>query len=225
VITSPSAKYDAEGSAGIINIITKKTTIEGLTLNIDSGIGNRASNLGLNGSYRKGKMGFNLSGFGRAFYNRASTTLEQNSTQNGLTTKTLQSSNAFDNGLFGQYTLGFDYDISKNQSLAANARFGVRNFTRDQDQTTNLFRDASLYSTAFRDIQSKDLSNSIDLNVDYLRTFKPRQEWSISTQYSQNNLTNNFTSDQKDIVGDILNRSKTNLPNRLSNANRRNAID
>ena len=77
VITSPSAKYDAEGAAGIINIITKKNTLHGLTLNLDAGAGLRASNLGLNGSYRQGKLGITLGGFGRAMYNRASSTLDQ----------------------------------------------------------------------------------------------------------------------------------------------------
>src|SRR5882672_1362463 len=69
VITSPSAKYDAEGSAGIINIITKKNNLQGLTLNVDGSSGYRGSNLGLNGSYRKGKMGFSLGGHGRFGYN------------------------------------------------------------------------------------------------------------------------------------------------------------
>ncbi len=61
VITSPSAKYDAEGSAGIINIVMKKNTLEGF-LNIDGDVGNRGSKLGLNGSYRTGKVGFSLGG-------------------------------------------------------------------------------------------------------------------------------------------------------------------
>lgn len=208
VITSPSAKYDAEGSGGIINIITKKTTLEGLTLNVDSGVGNRSSNLGLNGNYRKGKLGVSLSGFGRAFYNPSSGTLTQSTLQGGSTITTKQSTDAQDNGLFGQYTLGFDYDLAKNQSLSASARFGVRNFKRDQTQATSIFADEALKSTALRGINSQDLSNSVDLNIDYLHTFKPQQEWSISTQYSQNNLTNNFTSDLLGTGNDILSRQK-----------------
>src|SRR5690606_5926789 len=69
VITSPSAKYDAEGSSGIIKIITEKNVREGGGLNVNSGVGNRGSNLGLNGSLRTGTLGINLGGFGRAGYN------------------------------------------------------------------------------------------------------------------------------------------------------------
>nr|MCU0402712.1 TonB-dependent receptor [Algoriphagus sp.] len=69
VITSPSARFDAEGTSGVINIVTKKNNLQGMTLNINSGVGLRGSNLGLQGSARKGKLGFSLGGFGRAGYN------------------------------------------------------------------------------------------------------------------------------------------------------------
>ncbi len=89
VITSPSSKYDAEGSGGIINIITKKNSLQGLNLNVDSGVGNRGSMLSLNGSYRKGKAGFSLGGFGRGNYNTKTTTsLDQTSIVDDVTTIT-----------------------------------------------------------------------------------------------------------------------------------------
>ncbi len=208
VITSPSAKYDAEGSAGIINIITKKSSIEGLTLNLDSGIGLRASNLGLNGSFRSGKFGMTLGGFGRAFYNKATTTLDQTTLKNGVSLLTQQSADAYDNGLFGRYNLGFDYEISKKQSVNASLAFGTRNFERTQDFITYSYINSALNNTGFRNVDSKDNTNSIDLNLDYIRTFKPQQELSISTQYSKSNLTNNFDADILNGVSELLNRQR-----------------
>ncbi|MFD1820803.1 Outer membrane receptor for ferrienterochelin and colicins [Pseudarcicella hirudinis] len=208
VITSPSAKYDAEGAGGIVNIITKKNTLQGLNLNVDGGLGNRSSTFGLNGNYRKGKLGFNVGGNGRFIYNKAFTDLEQSTELNGNTIRTSQKADAFDHGFFGQYSFGFDYDIAKNQSLTGNARFGIRNFNRDQNQTTYLYTNDVESSASKRDVYSKDLSNSVDLNIDYVRTFKPQQEWTISTQYSQNNLTNNFDANILNQGGDLTGRQR-----------------
>lgn len=209
VITSPSAKYDAEGSGGIINIILKKSTLQGLTLNVDSGVGIRGSNLSLNGNYRQGKLGVTLGGFGRAMYNKSAISLDQTTIRNGVSTLTNQTADAFDNGLFGRYNIGFDYDLAKNQSLTASVAFGTRNFNRDQDFITNLYTNNVLSSTSYRNVDSKNLSNSVDFNLDYIRTFKPSQEWSISGQYSQNKLTNNFEAEllnsAKEVFGNQLN--------------------
>jgi len=212
VITSPSAKYDAEGSGGIINIITKKNNLQGLTLNIDSGVGNRGSNLGLNGSYRKGKMGFTLGGFGRAFYNKATSVLDQTTYSGSNSFLTNQSSTAKDRGLFGQYSLGWDYDLGKNQALSAGLRYGTRNFIQKQDLTINQYENSMLNNSSLRKVDRKDLSGTVDFNIDYIRTFKPQQEWSISTLYSRTGLTNNFNTD-------ILNESGA-VDSKLKNENK-----
>lgn len=208
VITSPSAKYDAEGSGGIVNIILKKSTLQGLNLNVDSGVGIRGTNLSLNGNYRQGKLGVTLGGFGRAFYNKSAVTLDQSTQRGGDTFLTKQSTDGNDNGLFGRYNLGFDYDLAKNQSLTASIAFGTRNFSRSQDYTINQFANNILNSTSFRNVDSKDLSNSVDINLDYIRTFKPSQEWSVSAQFSQNKLVNNFNADLLSNELSLLNRQK-----------------
>ncbi len=203
VITSPSAKYDAEGSAGIINIVTKKNTLKGFTLSLDTGAGNRGANLGLNGSLRTGKMGFTLSGYGRANYNvkgafeNTQTLKGATAAQNSLVTQTADTRN---NGLFGQYTLGYDWDISKYSAITASVRYGGRNQLSYQDDLKTVTSRPGVPSFVpivnRRNVDVTDLSNTVDLNVDYTRTFdKPQREFSVSSQYSRNDRTNNFLAE------------------------------
>ena len=197
VITSPSAKYDAEGSAGIINIITKKNTLQGFTLNTDAGVGNRGANLGLNGNLRTGKMGFSLSGYGRGNYNVVGSYQNDQTVRNssGSTSRTVQSADTRSNGMFGQYQLGWDYDLNKNTAITASVRYGLRNNNSFQDKlTTRTFLPGGATGTlGIRDVNVQDYSGTVDVNVDFTKTFnKPQQEFSILTQYSRNNRTNNF---------------------------------
>ncbi|MEZ0541005.1 TonB-dependent receptor domain-containing protein [Fibrella arboris] len=208
VITSPSAKYDAEGSAGIINIVTKKNTLRGLTLNGDIGGGTRGSNLGLNGAYRQGKLGLTLGAYGRAMYNRGSMSLDQTTQTASGAQHTVQQSSSNDRPLFGTYTLGGDYDLKQNESISASVRFGTRNFVQQQNQITNTYLNNLFLSTTNRDVSSKNLSNSIDASLDYLHTYKPQQELSLSVQMSRANVTNNFTADYLNGGNEVLRRQK-----------------
>ena len=61
VITSPSAKYDAEGSGGIINIITSKQNIEGIAGSVNASVGIRQNSLFTNLNAGKGRLGFSSS--------------------------------------------------------------------------------------------------------------------------------------------------------------------
>jgi iron complex outermembrane receptor protein len=74
LITNPSAKYDANGNAGIINIKTKKSKQQGFNGNFSANVGQgkylkNTNSLGLN--YRKGKINIFLnlaSNYNKGFY-------------------------------------------------------------------------------------------------------------------------------------------------------------
>lgn len=191
VITSPSARYDAEGSAGIINIVTKKNTLQGLTLSFDSSAGVRGSNLSLNGNFRNKNWGMSLGGFGRSEYNVngkfESTQITQN---NGLETRNFQTAETRRQGLFGNYQLGFDWDINKYNSITSSVRFGLRNGNNWQDGLKQIRNDVV---SSIRNTNSLDQSANVDINIDYTKTFaKAQREFSILTMYSRNNRANDF---------------------------------
>ncbi len=216
VITSPSAKYDAEGTGGIINIITKKNNLQGAALNIDAGVGLRGSNLGLNANLRRGKMGFSLGGFGRAGYN-----IHGNFTNNQLVQSpdgseilTTQEADTRTNMLFGRYKLGWDFTINKYNWVSASVSYGTRNMrNRQDDLLTTSYENDMLLSSNLRNVNVDDLSGTVDVSLNYTRTFeKPQKEFSILTLYSRNTRTNDF-------VNNLIEQNDDELFNSIKNEN------
>lgn len=192
VITSPSARYDAEGTAGIINIITKRSKIQGGTLDFNTGAGNRGASLGLRGNYRSGKLGMSLGSFGRWNYNIPA---ESDNIQLGKLngTSVRQSMVGKDKMLFGSVNMGMDYDLSETSYLAAGVRYGARNFWNTQGMTTIQRSSTQPEKSSFRDVSTKDLSGTWDVNIDYFRTLKkPSEELSLMALFSRNNRENNY---------------------------------
>jgi len=206
VITSPSAKYDAEGSGGIINIITKQNTLSGGTLGLDASVGTRSSNLSLQGSYRTGKMGFSLGGFGRAGYNIPGSYSNQQFIHDGRGTvlsSTYQAADTRQNQAFGRAVLGWDYDLDPHNSLTASLSYGARNsHTNQNGLSTSRYAGLPHFellpvplSSSVRDVSVTDNSGTVDASLNYTHTFaKPQQEFSVLTLYSRNDRANDFTN-------------------------------
>jgi outer membrane receptor protein involved in Fe transport len=208
VITSPSARYDAEGSGGIINIITKKNTLQGLSLGINSGVGLRGSNLGLNGGYRKGKIGINLGGFGRAGYNMPGKFENNQLTRDnsGDSFLAIQKADTRNNMMFGNYTFGLDYDIDESNYIISSVRFGLRNRNSYQDGLlSQTFSNDVLRESSLRNVNVSDLSGTVDFNLNYTHLFKkPQQEFSLLGLVSRTNATNDFYNDLLDLGDETL---------------------
>ncbi|RZL16492.1 MAG: TonB-dependent receptor, partial [Hymenobacter sp.] len=194
------AKYDAEGSGGIINIITKTNTLRGGQLSMDGSGGTRSGTLNLNGGYRTGKMGFALGGFGRAGYNTPGSFANDQLTTSpttGQQTRTTQNADTRQNQLFGRYTLGWDYDINKRNALAASLTYGTRNATSYQDAlATSTIRPAGTVDSSVRNVQTTDDSGTIDASLTYTHLYEvPQREMSVLALLSRNNRTYAFGND------------------------------
>ncbi|MFN4144590.1 MAG: TonB-dependent receptor domain-containing protein [Runella sp.] len=199
VITSPSARYDAEGSAGIINIITKKNNLQGITGSIDMAGGNRSSNLFGNINLKTKKLGVSVNGGGRFFYPPTGGFIDiSRQLPNGKTFRTLQENEGQQLGGFGNMQLSLDYAATAKDNFTFSARNSRRVFNLENTQQSfNILNGANPVATFGNKINTKNMGNNIDLNFDYTRKFdKADKELVILAQFSQNLGDNSYTRDQ-----------------------------
>ncbi|WP_019946248.1 TonB-dependent receptor domain-containing protein [Hymenobacter aerophilus] len=198
VITTPSAKYDAEGTGGIINIILKKNNLQGANGSVGLAGGNRSSNANGSLNYRKGKIGINSSLSGFMFYspnrNDLSRTLKDGNGNEQLAVLQQGDGNTLGGGGFGR--LGLDYDPAPFHNLLLNVQGSLFRNSGNYAQYNNaLLPEPSEFT---RDTDRKFRTQSYDINGGYTRTFDGQKgrEWSVLGQHTRNRNVQDYNLDQ-----------------------------
>jgi len=192
VITSPSAKYDAEGSGGIINIITKKSDAQGVSGTVNASAGTRQNNGAFNLTAKTGRLSVNTALGGNFAYAQNSKVILLNETQssNGGLTSIAQDgySKWSRNGFNG--SLGLDYDFNAFNNISSTVKFN--RFSNGGPGSS----DYLINGLAFTNISDMDMTfNNMDWNVDYKKTSKKEgEEFSISAQLSVGRTPTSFSN-------------------------------
>ncbi len=198
VITSPSAAYDAEGSAGIINIILKKNSLEGVFANGDVSGGNRGTNANANVSYRRGKTGLSIGAFQRWQYNVVSDySNDQTTRSDSDTLLNSQTNHNRSHGIIGQYTLNYDFDLDKKNSFNVSLRYGKRQqFSYQDNLLTNTYEQETLINSTLRNVATTVDGKNLDGSLSYTRDFdKKGRQLNFLAIYSNNNQNLEYISD------------------------------
>jgi outer membrane receptor protein involved in Fe transport len=208
VITSSSAKYDAEGTAGIINIITKKNNLQGVNGSVYTSVGNRSDNAGGNVNFRRKKFGINAGGGANYFTNPGDGRLNRTSRFPGGASY-LDQSSAFENeGGGGHGQVGFDYDLTAKSSVNASLRLNQFRFNNLSTLHSVLVdENDNLLQYYDRNLQNRNRWGNLDLNLGYTKNFKEAgKELSFLGQHTVNRPRNNTLADQLGPEGELQGR-------------------
>ncbi|MDB4901134.1 MAG: Ferric enterobactin receptor precursor [Mucilaginibacter sp.] len=231
VITNPGAKYDAEGTGGIINIILKESKIQGINGTVNLSAGTRFENGSLNLNARKGNFGVN------AFFNgneqlSTNTLTNSNRTSYNNTRDTITRLNQKGNNVFKrsgyQSGISFNWDITPKDQLTASVNFnhfGNNNTgSINQDQSTfATLTNSTIDQKSINYSNSRFSANSTDWSLAYKKTFsKKDQELDVLYHASYGSNTNNYsqlqnyTNVNKSSVGSIGNNPGTDKETDIS---------
>ena len=191
VITNPSAKYDAEGTAGIINILTKKNNLQGVNGNLNTSYGTRISSINGNFNYRQGKFGLNTAVGQNWRKNPGKSTRETNYTGLPGIDRLSQKMEGKREGAFQFGQLGLDYELSAKSSLAAGIRMQGGGYAFKTTQlSTQYFNNTVTNANTRVNRNEYDVLN-YDINLDYTRQFtKPGQELTLLSLVSRSKRDN-----------------------------------
>lgn len=204
VITSPSARYDAEGSAGILNIILRKEKTLGFNGSITANAGD-PTNYGINTNvnFRTDKFNiFNTTGYSyRKFPGNASF---NNTFENGTFDRT-QEDRQFDRKRNGFNTnLGIEYYLTEKSSVTAS---GFLRLSDGEDETktiTEKFVNSNLGEESIREQLETEDDTRYQFSLNYINKFNEQgHQLTADFQYENSSETEKSFISERNIFPEI----------------------
>ena len=205
VVTNPGAKYDAEGAAGVLNIVMNRQTpmasqsLNGYNGTIRVGVGTKQMSGGAFLSGQQGKLSYSANVM--TSYNKPGTTttemeqMQDNGVQQ-LMTSTKDVKTPF---TMGSLTLGYQLDPMSNINVTAS----LNSMSMKSTGTTTTTMGGSPYGNGFSYGSSTDMKNkntSFSGSVDYQRFLNQEHTQSLALTYqltyspTTTEMTSNFDS-------------------------------
>ncbi|MGB4886010.1 MAG: outer membrane beta-barrel family protein [Ferruginibacter sp.] len=188
IITNPSAKYDAAGNAGIINIKLKKNKTFGTNGNFNAGF-----NQGFYPKFNAG-LGLNhrnkyINVFGTYNYNNGKSRMQINSRKEQLDTLFVQNNVMnFKNNTHG-FKVGADYFLNKKSTIGAvvNGNFSDMEFTTSGPMYFTEISSGTQVKVMNATNDNKMPRNDVNANLNY-RFSAGGKEFSIDADYGFYNI-------------------------------------
>ncbi|MBN2807813.1 MAG: TonB-dependent receptor [Prolixibacteraceae bacterium] len=186
VITNPSAKYDADGQAGIINVIMKKELMQGLNGNLSAAYGNTdkaSANATLN--FRKKNVNL-FAGFDYADNTYRETIDVQSKITlpafSQTTTGTIRPYSKNENLCFRG---GLDWEINPKNNLSLSGGFSKQGYDNASNATSEVWNSTTNQTNTYKsDILMDVKGNVFNVSLDYSHQFSEKQKLSFSNHLS-----------------------------------------
>ncbi|MGB7394420.1 MAG: TonB-dependent receptor [Pricia sp.] len=187
VITSPSARYDAEGTAGILNIILKQEKTLGFNGSVNVNIGYPAqSGITVNANVRTDKFNiFNTTGYryrdapGNAFFDNTYTS--------GSFDRVIEDRlyNRLDKSF--NTNLGAEYFITDNSSVTGSIFYRLSNDDDLTENTNRRLNDGQISSNTFREEAETEEDNSYQVSLNFIQKFNEAGDHTLTADFQYSN--------------------------------------
>jgi len=190
VITTPPAKYDSEGLAGIINIITKKNIDAGYNGNLNVRHSFPAGGPGGSGSVtvKQGKFGLSTFGMYNKFENpgtvyRSERTTNANPVLGLPGTALNQNGSSSNDGNSGYMSAELSYEIDTLNLLSVD--FSLNRYTYDgiSNISSTLLQANNPYQSYQSSSKSDNLGDGYDFSLNYQKGFKSNKNRLLTFSY------------------------------------------